>query len=75
MILLLVVIGFVVLAPWPPIFFVEGFVQAFSLTHGMLAAFMNGAGAVHELRLVGVIAALSANVDGVDRVARPTSAF
>lgn len=67
MILLLAVISFVILTPWsPPIFLVEGFVLDFALTHGVLAAFMNGAGAVHELCVVGVIATHSASIDGID---------
>ena len=61
MTLLLAIIDFIILASWPlPIFFVECFVQSSTLTHSMLGIFLNGAGTIHELGIVGVVAALRA---------------
>lgn len=74
MILLLDMIGFIVLVSWPlPIFFMECFVQASTLTHGMLGVFMDGAGTMHDLVVVDIVAVLSKNVHGVDRVIQPES--
>ena len=69
MTLLLAIIGFIILAPWPlPIFIMECLGHAFALMYGMLATFMNGARTVEELLIIGVIVALSAIIYGINRI-------
>ena len=69
MTLLLAIVSFIILALWPlPIFIAECLGHAFPLTHGMLAAFMNGARTIDELLVIGIIAMLSASIYGVNRI-------
>ena len=52
----------------------ECFVQASTLSHGVLGVLVDRAHIVNELGIVSVAGALSTGFDGVDRAVRPMTA-
>lgn len=64
---LLAIIGFIILARPLPIFFTECLGNAFALTHGVLATFVNRARTIKEHFIVNVVAALSTSIYSVNR--------